>query len=41
MNVCEASPRPRHHDRLKLTHGDHSVTLHSAAYRRGGGESTQ
>ncbi len=26
---------------LQFTHGDQSVTLHSAAYRRGGGESTQ
>ena len=26
---------------LQFTRGDQSVTLHSAAYRRGGGESTQ
>ncbi len=35
--------RPRHAsgDGLQLPHGGQSVTLHSAANRRGGGESTQ
>jgi hypothetical protein len=41
MNLDGALLRPPHGDGLQLTHGDQSVTLHSAAYRRGGGESTQ
>jgi hypothetical protein len=41
MSSREVHHRPQHRKSLKLTHGDQSVTLHSAAYRRGGGESTQ
>jgi hypothetical protein len=41
MNADEAFLPPPCGDGLQLTHGDQSVTLHSAAYRRGGGESTQ
>jgi hypothetical protein len=41
MNTTEEHQSAQHRDCVKLTQGDQSVTLHSAAYRRGGGESTQ
>jgi hypothetical protein len=41
MSTEAACPRPHHRNHLKLTQRDQSVTLRSATYRRGGGESTQ
>jgi penicillin-binding protein A len=41
MNVVRMVTHPTRHRGLQVTHGEQSVTLPSAAYRRGGEESTQ
>ncbi len=41
MITSATVPRRVGGEGLQLPHGDQSVTLHSAANRRGGGESTQ
>jgi hypothetical protein len=41
MNVVRMVTHMARHGGLQVTHGEQSVTLPSAAYGRGGGESTQ